>query len=159
MNSDLPNVPSFCDSALFSELSFTDILHLILFKCQSTDLYDVCYQLIDIFLPHLEPRCMFCALHTFFSTQSQICDQIMSYHEDVVRSFVHCFALISYNERNRIVNFFSSNVKNLYFRDVFVIKVFFSFLLFILLFTYELQYFRDIFSSLMIVFLHMLLPC
>ena len=99
VNSDLPKVPSFCDSSLFSERSFTDILHRILIKCQSSELYEVGYQLIDIFWPLLEHHRMFGALSTFFTTQRQICDRIRSYPEDVVRRFGHYFTVISYNQK------------------------------------------------------------
>lgn len=84
---DPPNVPSFCDSSIFSERSFTDILHTILQKCQAVELYEIGYALIDVFWPLLEHHRMFGALCTFFRTQRDICQKIEEYPQDVIRNF------------------------------------------------------------------------
>ncbi|EAY00098.1 hypothetical protein TVAG_328600 [Trichomonas vaginalis G3] len=99
LSDDPPFVPSFCDSTIFSERSFTDILHTILQKCQTCELHEVGYSLIDIFWPLLEHHRMFGSLCNFFKTQESICEKIENYPGDKIRQFGNYYFVTFYNQK------------------------------------------------------------
>ena len=90
---DIPKIPSYCDSPMFTERGFMQIMMFILKRCQDMKLYEIGYSLIDILWPILENHRMFFALRTFFQNERSICSRIESVSEERDRNYGAYFSV------------------------------------------------------------------